>query len=435
MTYPNPAVEVSRRLFLIVGIVVAAWLGWLTDLRPYVDVSRPERPRGAIASGASTGAPHPDALVAEKREPEQKPMLTVSGPAWDAFFFRVDQSFFANLPVAGWEHRITSADLKEARKANIRRVAMTGQQRQDERESIQRVKEKYGIDATFTGTFRRLYFQRDEPPFDTLHADNGTYILALDGKPDRQLEVTLLPAHELIPFFDVNPLPRSFIYPLRKWSLWVFGIGLLLFLLLPYPRRPANVIAYQRWRILLGDVASTLLFGVCFVLPMPIIGGSVEAVTTFALLIPFWFLACLGLCAFYWTAHGAVYCLVMRDSGFDIRTLRGQDAFDYTDIQEIQGALLRPPKWLIVLSFVAVLLGGSGAAKMGQTGRALMLAGSAVNGMRVTRKDGRSRFVWVSDQMGGKAMEHLDTFVAGLKKAGVPIRDTVFPVRALFPPS
>jgi hypothetical protein len=64
-----------------------------------------------------------------------------------------------------------------------------------------------------------------------------------------------------------------------------------------------------------------------------------------------------------------------------------------------------------------------------------MLAGSAVNGMRVIRKDGRSRFVWVSDQMGGKAMEHLDMFVAGLKKAGVALSDTVFQVRALFPPS
>ncbi len=125
----------------------------------------------------------------------------------------------------------------------------------------------------------------------------------------------------------------------------------------------------------------------------------------------------------------------MRDGGFDIRTLRGHEAFDYADIEEIQGALLRPPKWLIVLSFVAALLGKSGAARMGQTGRALMLAGSAANGMRVTRKDGRSRFVWVSDQMGGKAMEHLDAFVGGLEKAGVPIKDTVFPVRALFPPS
>ena len=435
MTYPSPAVEVSRRLFLILGIAVAAWLGWLTDLRPYVSVSRPERPATANASGPSAGAPQPDALVPAPRAQEQKPMLTVSGPAWDAFFSRVDQSFVANLPVAGWEHRIRSADLKEARKENARRGAMTEQQRQDERESIQRVKEKYGIDATFTGTFNRLYFQRDEPPFDTLRAKNGTYIMALDGKPDRQLEVTLMPAHELIPFFDVNPLPESFTYPLRTWSLWACGIGLALFLLLPYPRRPVNVIAYQRWRILFGDVASTLLFGIFFVLPMPIIGGSVEAVTTVALLIPFWLLACFGLFAFYWTVHAAVYCLVMRDSGFDIRTLRGQDAFEYTDIKEIQGVLLRPPRWLIGLSFVAVLLGASDAARLGQTGRALMLAGSAVNGMRVTRKDGRSRFVWVSDQMGGKAMEHLDAFVAGLKKAGVPMSGTVFPVRTLFPPS
>lgn len=88
-------------------------------------------------------------------------MLTVSGPAWDEFFSRVDRSFAANLPDAGWEHRITSADLEEARKQNARRAAMTEQQRQDERESIQRVKENYGIDTTFTGTFHRIYFRRD----------------------------------------------------------------------------------------------------------------------------------------------------------------------------------------------------------------------------------------------------------------------------------
>ena len=435
MTYPSPAVEILRRASLIVGIVAAAWMGWLTDLRPYAMVSLPERPSAANASGASADAPRPDALTSEPREREQKPVLTVAGPAWEAFFTRVDQSFTANLPVAGWEHRIKSADLKSARNENAKRGAMTERQRQDERESIARVKQNYGIDVTFTGTFHQLYFQRDESPFDTLHASNGSYVLTLDRKPDQRLEVSLLPAHELVPFFDVNPLPESFTYPMRKWSLWAFGVGLALFLLLPYPRRPDNVIAYQRWRTLLGDIASTLLFGMFFVAPMPIVGGSVEAVTTIALLIPFWLLASLGLCAFYWSAHAAVYCLVMRDSGFDIRSLGGQDAFEYSDINQIQGVLLRPPKWLILMSVVATLLGGSRAARLGQTGRALMLAGSAVNGLRVTRKDGRSRFVWVSDQMGSNAMDHLDAFVAGLKKAGVPFSDSVIPMRALFPPS
>jgi hypothetical protein len=312
---------------------------------------------------------------------------------------------------------------------------MTEQQRQDERESVQRVKEKYGIDATFTGSFRRLYFQRDEPPFDSLRADNGTYVLTLDTKPERALEITLSPAHELVPFSDVNPLPASFTYPLRKWSLWACAVGVALFLLLPYPRRPDNVIAYQRWRILLGDIVSTLLFALFFVLPMPIIGGSVEAVTTVALLIPFWLLASLGLLAFYWSAHAAVFCLATRDTGFDIRTLGGLDAFEYADIKEIQGAILRPPKWLIAASFVAALLGGSRASRLGQTGRALMLAGSAANGMRITRKDGRTRFIWVSDQMGTNATEHLDAFVEGLKNAGVTFSDTLFPVRAIFPPS
>jgi hypothetical protein len=37
--------------------------------------------------------------------------------------------------------------------------------------------------------------------------------------------------------------------------------------------------------------------------------------------------------------------------------------------------------------------------------------------------------------MGSQAIEHLDAFVAGLEKAGVPMSDTVCRVRALFPPS
>lgn len=435
MAYPNPAVEIARRLFLIAGIVAAAWLGWLTDLRPYVSVSRAERPPAAAPAAASPEERQPGALLAEPSGREPKAVLEVSGPAWEAFFARVGQSFSANMPVDGWEHRISAADLKTARKENTKRSGMTEQQRQDERESIQRVKEQYGIDATFTGSFRRMYFNRDEPPFDTLRADNGTYVLAIAGHPERALDITLSPAHELVPFFDVNPVPASFTYPHRKWSLWALGIGIALFVLLPYPRRPESVIAYQRWRILMGDVAATLLFAMFFVLPLPIIGGSVEALTNVALLVPFWLLASLGVLAYYWSAHASVYCLVRRDTGFDIKTLSGTEAVEYTDIKEIQGAVLRPPKWLIAASFVAALLGGSRAARLGQTGRALMLAGSAANGMRVTRKDGRSRFIWVSDQMGSNAMEHLDAFVEALEQAGVTFNNTPFPVRAIFPPS
>ncbi|MDP2957850.1 MAG: hypothetical protein Q8N53_15595 [Longimicrobiales bacterium] len=199
--------------------------------------------------------PEPDTTASGWGGTEQPTVLTVSGPAWDGFFAGVQASFTGNLPVAGWEGRIKAADLEEARKENTRRAAMTEEQRQEERESIARVKEEYGVDATFTGSFHQLYFLRDEPPFDGLSAEEGSYVLALDGRPDRQLEVALLPAHELVPFFDVNTLPASFSYPVRKWSLWALGVGVALFLLLPYPRRPANVVAYRRWRIFMGDVA------------------------------------------------------------------------------------------------------------------------------------------------------------------------------------
>ncbi|MDP2957851.1 MAG: hypothetical protein Q8N53_15600 [Longimicrobiales bacterium] len=170
-------------------------------------------------------------------------------------------------------------------------------------------------------------------------------------------------------------------------------------------------------------------------LPFPIIGGSVQALGVLPLLIPFWLLASLALLAYWWSAHAAVYCLVMRDGGFDIRSLGGRDAFDYADIREVQGAVLRPPKWLVVASFVAVLLGRTRGSQLGQAGRALMLAGSAVDGLRVTAKDGRARFVWVSDQMSSEAMEHLDAFVAGIEKAGVPRGDGVLTLRAVFPPT
>jgi hypothetical protein len=434
MTYPIPAVEVSRRLLLIVGIVMSAWLGWLTDLKPYVMVSRVAHQARAKAA-ESAELPTSGALIGERRVAEQPPTLTVGGPNWEALFAKLERSFADNMPVDGWQHRLTSANLEQARKDNTRRGSMSEQERQDDRESVERIKARSGVDTTFRGSFQRVYFLRNEPPFDSVTAASGEYTLVLNGKPDRQYAAVLMPALELVPFSSANSLPTSFTYPWRTWSLWPAVIGLAAYLLLPYPRRPSNVIAYRRWRIVIGDVVATLLFAMFFVLPLPIVGGSVEAVTTLPLLIPFWGLASLGLWAFYWAAHTAVYCLVMRDGGFDIRTLRGREGFEYADISDIQGALLQPPQWLIALSFVATLFGRSEAARLGQTGRAMMLAGSSVNGMKVTCKDGRSRFIWISDQMGSVAMEHFETFVAALKKACVPIVDTVIQVRAVFPPS
>lgn len=431
MAFPSRISEVSRRVALVAGIAIAAWLAWLTDLRPYVTVALPP-PEEAPAPRTADET----ALLRHPRRSEPPAIVRVSGAEWARFFARAETTFAQNLPAADWEHRIKAADLRRARKENARRAGMTDRDRAEERETEQRVRERYGVDVRFTGSFHRLYFHRHEPPFDTLGdlPSARSHLLVLEGHPARALAIDVSPAHELVDFFDVNPQPETFVHPFRRRGLWILGLAVLVFVALPRRRPGPDQIAYQRWRIAMGDVGSAIMFGVFVAIPLAAVGGSREALTHQTVFTAVsWAIAGLGLLAFYWTTFMAAYALTLRADGFDIHTLWRVQAVGFRDIAHVQGARLRPPRWLVTLSFVAAFLGSSRVARMGQLGRALMLAGSAVDGLRVVLRSGAVRFVWVSDQMGNRAMTGFERLMSALDAHGVARKDEVHDVRAVFP--
>ncbi len=116
-------------------------------------------------------------------------------------------------------------------------------------------------------------------------------------------------------------------------------------------------------------------------------------------------------------------------------TLRGHESIAWTDIRAVEGVQITPPRWFVRLNFLAVFLGGSAAARLGQAGRALMIAGARVNGLRLTGRDGSVRHIWVSDQMGGKAMANVDRLMEAVTRAGVSQPKEVVHLKALFPPA
>lgn len=432
------AIEIARRLFLLAGLVVAVALFFWTQFEPYVMVSLATPDEIARAEGRpEPEARRPGALLDRRiTRKGEGDLLTVSGPEWDQFFAGVSKSFADNYPIAGWEHRIQKRDLDQARKDNERRGRMTATDRAEEQEQIQRLKAKYNIDVTFRGSFRYLYFLAREIPFAAAASPWRPGIRAVLQRaeaPEPKLSAAYLPAYELIGFSDVITLPQAFSSPYRHLAYWPALIGLALYIILPWGRREPDVLAYARWRVILGDLAAGLLmFGLFFALPFAIIGGTVETVTTHLLFaLGFWLIAALGLVAVYWTTWSAAYRLAIRTEGLAISALSGSRAISYDAIRTVQPVRIRPPKWLIALMWVAALLG----RRPGGVGQALILGASESNGLRLDLADGTRAYVWYSDQMGSTSIPHFERLGQALRRESIHWADTLVEIRAIFPPT
>jgi hypothetical protein len=434
-------IEVGRRLALVSATVAAVGLAYWTGFEPYLLVApaTPEQLAEVLGQGDLTPRTA-SSLLATRPARDRGQVLQVSGPAWAALFAGVRQSFAQNLPIPGWEHRLQRHQLAEARTDNARRGRMTDWDRAEEVDRVQRLKAQYGIDVTFRGSFSSLYFLAREAPFADAAGSfdrRDTFLIQQTGEPGLTLAVSALPAYQLHGFSDVVTLPERFAYPYRPAALWVALAGLVLYLGLPWGRIPANVVAFQRWRVMLADLAAGLLLCALFVVaPFAIIGGTREALTTFLpFTLVFWAIACLGLTGLYWTAWSAVYRVSVLPKGLQIDSLAGALAFDYTAIMHVQPIRLRPPKWLIVLGWLSALSNRSTAQVAGSVGRALLLEMSASNGLRLDLQGGGRVFLWYSDQLGTTAVQHFAVLGQALRQPGIPWASDVIEMRTVIPPS
>lgn len=285
----------------------------------------------------------------------------------------------------------------------------------------------------------RLTFWRDERPMAELASAlkmRQSYLLRLQESKAPPLLISLMPEPEVSGFGHTSfGVPTPMAYPLRPAWPWLAGIGLASYLLIPWRRIGPDTIAWPTWRLVLGDLASALLFLPFFGMPLFIIGSTQQALSTY---LPFtaifWILAALGAYLIFWTIRYACWAIHMLPDGIEIESLTGRRPIAFKDITGIQRAVIKPPKWLVVLSYLAALLPSRGSARAGQAGRALLLSSSCTSGLILHLRNGRSPVIWFTDQMGSVAVSHFDKLTSALEEHQIPQIEEIVELRRIIPP-
>ena len=285
-----------------------------------------------------------------------------------------------------------------------------------------------------------LFFRPSETPVDqlaSLFAKPGDEVFLRLGAPDRAVYLKAqyraysnADFHLGSGFTNYPTPPTDFLYPGRTWSPWVALAGLVLYIVLPWPKRPPEALAYKRWRVVLCDVAALILTVPFFAFPFLITGGTVQAFTEgWPLFFFFWPIALIGLVLVWLAEWYSSFALLPLDDRLRIWGPRGERDFPYAAMDFFQPVLIKPPKWLIVLSWVAAL-SGKGSARIGATGRAMMLSSAQWGSLAIRLKSGKDLFISITDQLGTDTLG-ADRIVGALKKAGVRDVDDVREVRSL----
>jgi hypothetical protein len=225
--------------------------------------------------------------------------------------------------------------------------------------------------------------------------------------------------------------PTSLLYPYRRYSLWLILFGLLVYAFLPPQPAPPGAIRYPRWRMVMGDVVALLMSVPFFAFPFLITGGTVQAFTQgWPLFFFFWPVFFLGLWLWFIAAWFASFTLVIGPDRLNLSTYKGEGEFLYRDMAYFQPIVFKPPKWLIVASWLGALA-GKGSAQIGAAGRAMILSSSAWGSLGIRMRDGSDVFLNITDQMGSDALKGLDDILANLRANGVEEKAEVREIRSL----
>jgi hypothetical protein len=220
--------------------------------------------------------------------------------------------------------------------------------------------------------------------------------------------------------------PHALAYPLRGLFFPLLGLAVLFYILLPWPRRSGDIIAYDRWRVVLGDILGLMLTIVFMAMPFLITSNSALAVTEYwGLTLVFWLIGLLGLWAVQvGISAGGLQMMVLADRLVRVTAWR-YDECAYADMALVQPAIQVAPRWLITASWLAALSGRRGA------GAALLGAQSETRGFRITMKDGRLVHIWLTDQMGSLTMRGAQSLPDALAAAGVPMSTESVTIRGM----
>ena len=268
-----------------------------------------------------------------------------------------------------------------------------------------------------------LFFRPDERPLSTVAGDlrQGrpfTYIALSKGGETEYLGVTYL-----IPRDALHSAPPAYLFPYRRYSLWLFLVGVLVYALLPRRKHPPEAVYYSRVRAgVLLDLLGCLLTGMFFALPLWVIPASASNANVLSFddgwawaTLVCWALGAGGVILLGWAAWYASFQLLILPDQLLLSTWRGQEEFPF---QEMTSAILaersvlggRPDRVRKTGQVMAVLLllvnWRLSAAVSGLTSRRRQ-------GLEILCRDGRTLRIWPEGLVG------LERLQQALQEAGV----------------
>ncbi len=348
--------ERLRRLVFVVLLAAGVWCFFHADLSPLVTVA-PERrpPRGVDEI-------HP-----------------VRGADWAAFLAEVDEAAAGRGPEA-W---------------------------------------RCGPEQEGYGISRRLFYRPDEGPFAAIAAGLpkpwGVARLEHQGRIYDLQRVTI--QHDDFQFgsgYSSLAPPDRFFRPWRFLSPWLMAAALLAYIAISWPRRAPGDIAHARWRVVMSDLLSTLLFLPFFALPFFIIGGALQTIVVgWPLLIGLWFMAALGLWAFYLAAWSSALAVRVGDDGLMIRSFADWKSFPFAAMCDFGPAIRKSPRWMRVLGVLAAFSGRSGG------GAAMLSSSLEYGGLAIRLSAGQVLFLWICTPLGAPTMEGAERIPEALRAAGL----------------
>ena len=286
-----------------------------------------------------------------------------------------------------------------------------------------------------------LFFRPDEAPINALASyfvrkHDHAYVVRDEGDKQQFLkaEYRYYTDEDFLlgsGFNNYPTPPSSLLFPYRRYSLWLSLFGLLVYAFLPRRHAPSGAIRYPRWRLVMGDIVALLMSVPFFAFPFLITGGTVQAFTQgWPLFFFFWPVFFLGVWVWFIAAWFASFTLVIGADRLSLSTYRGEGEFLYRDMAYFQPVVFKPPKWLIVASWLGALA-GRGSAQIGAAGRAMILSSSAWGSLGIRMRDGSDVFINITDQMGNDALKGLDTILENLRANGVEEKADVREIRSL----
>lgn len=286
-----------------------------------------------------------------------------------------------------------------------------------------------------------VFFRADEPPVNTLSeyfrkANDRVYVSRAKGDRTEYLELEYRVYSDDDFHFGSGlsnyPHPPTYLFfPYRTFSLWLALAGLIIYLVLPRTKADPKAIQYPLWRMVLGDILSFILIVPFFSFPFFIIGGTLQAFTVgWPLLIFFWPFLFIAIWLLVISAWFASYQILVLTDRLRISTYKGAKDFLYNDMACFQPVVFRSPRWLIILSWLAAI-SGRGSARIGATGRAMILSSSEYQSIGIEMKNGSMLYINISDMMGNSMLKESKDILRALRHSGVQQKTEAKEIRSL----